>query len=250
MAATTHLQDDWDRHWSDFGEAGEAGPSPKYRKRLILDLLAETGCSRASTVLDIGSGRGELTAAILAAFPGARAIGLELSATGVAVASRRVPEARFHQRDLLRGVDEADLPPERATYAVCTEVLEHIEDPAVLLRNAARYMAPGCRLVVTVPGGPMCEFYRHIGHRRHYDTQSLRAVLEQAGFAVDRTYGAGFPFFNLFRIAITLRGNRLVADATGTPSLPMRAAMGLFDLLFRLNLRRWGWQILAVARKA
>ncbi len=143
----------------------------------------------------------------------------------------------------------AEIPGERATHAVCTEVLEHIEDPAILLRNAAEYMAPGCQLIVTVPGGPMCEFYRHIGHRRHYTTDSLGEVLGRAGFQVTHTYAAGFPFFNLFRVAITLRGDKLVADATGKPSGPMRAAMALFDFLFRFNLRRWGWQILAVARK-
>lgn len=249
MNPATHVPDDWDRHWTEFGEAAEAGPSPKYRKRLIHELLAEAGCSPDSTVLDIGSGRGELTESILAAYPGARAIGLELSATGVAVASRRVPRAKFLQRDLLQPTDPSEIPNERATHAVCTEVLEHIEDPAFLLRNAAGYMAPGCQLIVTVPGGPMCEFYRHIGHRRHYTKDSLRDVLERAGFQVTHTYAAGFPFFNLFRLAITMRGDKLVADATGKPSGPMRAAMALFDFLFRFNLRRWGWQILAVARK-
>lgn len=249
MNPSASVQDDWDRHWTEFGEAAEAGPSPKYRKRLIHELLAEAGCSAKSTVLDIGSGRGELTESILAAYPGARAVGLELSATGVAVASRRVPGAKFLQRDLLQPVTPDQLPQERATHAVCTEVLEHIEEPAVLLRSAAEYMAPGCQLIVTVPGGPMCDFYRHIGHRRHYTTDSLREVLESAGFEVTHTWAAGFPFFNLFRVAITLRGDKLVADATGKPSAGMRAAMALFDWLFRFNLRRWGWQILAVARK-
>jgi 2-polyprenyl-3-methyl-5-hydroxy-6-metoxy-1,4-benzoquinol methylase len=36
---------------------------------------------------------------------------------------------------------------------VCSEVLEHVDRPRELLANAAAYLAPGCRLVVTVPGG-------------------------------------------------------------------------------------------------
>ena len=61
-----------------------------------------------------------------------------------------------------------------ATHAVCSEVLEHVDEPVVLLRNARSWLAPGCRLVVTVPGGPMSAFDRHIGHRRHFSPGGSR----------------------------------------------------------------------------
>jgi SAM-dependent methyltransferase len=249
MSVTTQLPDDWDRHWTAFGEASEMGPSTKFRKRLVVELLAEAGLTEQSAVLDIGSGRGVLTESIIEAFPGVQAMGIELSATGVAEASRRLPQARFYQRNLLENVDPSNLPSEKATHAVCSEVLEHIDDPAALLRNAAQYMGPGCRLVVTVPGGPMCGFDRHIGHRRHYSPDSLRRLLESAGFDGVSAYGTGFPFFNLYRLVVTLRGDRLVADVTGPPSMLMRSAMAVFDFLFRFNLRSRGWQIVAVASK-
>ena len=250
MSATTHVQDDWDRHWEAFGKASENGPSTIYRQKLTNQLLAECGFSRDSTLLDIGSGRGVLTEAVLAAFPGAKALGIELSATGVAEASRRLPQARFVQRNLLEAVPESEIPSLKATHAVCSEVLEHLDDPQILLRNAAAYMATGCRLVVTVPGGPMCQFDKHIGHRRHFTQESLREVLDASGFHTVRTYGAGFPFFNLYRLAVVLRGQKLVEDVTGPPSGLMRFSMAIFDQLFRFNSRFWGWQILAIARKA
>ncbi len=135
-----------------------------------------------------------------------------------------------------------------ATYAVCSEVLEHVDEPLVVLKNASPYLAPGCRVVVTVPGGPMSAFYKHIGHRRHYSRRELGRLLDQAGIHVDRLYAAGFPFFNLFRLFVTLRGDKLIEDVTGPPSRFMRFGMLVTDLLFRFNLMYWGWQIIGVGR--
>src|SRR5438445_2155740 len=116
-----------------------------------------------------------------------------------------------------------------ATHAVCSEVLEHLEQPADLLRNARAYLAPGCRVIVTVPGGPMSAFDRHIGHRKHYHPEDLRQVLECAGFRIERVSGAGYPFFNLYRRVVIARGSRLIGDVSGRPSWTARAAMVAVD---------------------
>jgi SAM-dependent methyltransferase len=249
--------DNWDRHWLDFSAAAELSPATRYRRRLalrlLLELMGEDGHNAAVRLLEIGSGAGQFAEEFLAEAPGAQFLGLELSRTGVDIASRRVPAARFVQRDLLapggtdvslsRGLDF------RATHALCSDVLEHLDDPALLLRHAAAYMAPGCKLVATVPGGWYSAFYGHIGHRRHYTPAQLGDLLESAGFAVERAYAAGFPFFNIYRMLVTLRGQELIAEAARAPSLLMRTSGAIFDALFRLNLMHpWGWQTVAVAR--
>jgi hypothetical protein len=97
----------------------------------------------------------------------------------------------------------------------------------------------------------MSAFDRHIGHRQHFTAKSVRALLEQAGFVVERSTRAGFPFFNLYRLIVFLRGERLVDDvARGAGQRPARLVMRIFGVLFRLNLTRspWGWQVLAAAR--
>jgi SAM-dependent methyltransferase len=185
------------------------------------------------------------------AFPSAELLGLDVSAAAVEHAGRKVPSATFLQRDLVRASTPEPEHRGWATHAVCSEVLEHVEDPEALLANTRPYLAPGCRLIVTVPGGPMSAFDRHIGHRRHFTATSIRAVLERAGFVVERSTRAGFPFFNLYRLTVLLRGERLVDDAAlGTGGWPARLAMRIFGVLFRLNLTRspWGWQVLAAAR--
>jgi hypothetical protein len=65
---------------------------------------------------------------------------------------------------------------------------------------------------------------------------------------------AGFPFFNLYRLTVILRGHHLIADvgrkSQGWTSLLARAVMVLFRPLFALNIigTRLGWQTIAVAR--
>ena len=85
-------------------------------------------------------------------------------------------------------------------------MLEHVESRGALIRNAAPYMAPGCSLVVTVPGGPMSAFDRHIGHRRHFSPSDLRDLLRGAGFEIEMGGGRAFPFFNIYRLVVILRG--------------------------------------------
>lgn len=245
-------QDDWDQHWHRYAESAGTNPAEAYRRRLVLGLLRVGG--RPARILDIGSGQGDLAIAIEERHPAAEVLGIELSREGVELAGSKAARARFVQQDLLAATDPPAELREWATHAVCSEVLEHLDEPERLLNNAMPYLAPGCRVIVTVPGGPRSAFDRHIGHRRHYRRHELRAVLERAGLHVERVSAAGFPFFNLYRLAVILRGAKLVDDvASGGEAPASRAAlavMRVFDVLFAANLRSspWGWQMVAEAR--
>jgi hypothetical protein len=133
-------------------------------------------------------------------------------------------------------------------------VLEHVDEPARLLRNALTYLSPGCRVVVTVPGGPRSALDRHIGHRQHFNPAALRQVLAAGGLAGISIRRSGFPFFNLYRLTVIARGRALVRDLENTvPGAPLsriaRVTIGIFDRAFRLNLDHspLGWQLVATA---
>ncbi|MGI8511693.1 MAG: class I SAM-dependent methyltransferase [Solirubrobacteraceae bacterium] len=240
--------DDWDRHWHRYAAASQDNPAQLYRRSLALGLLARRG--PPERLLDVGSGQGDLLADAARRWPRVQLLGLEPSAAGIAMAREKAPSARFLAADLL----SEESPPELrgwATHAVCSEVLEHVDDPVALLAGARALMAAGCRLVVTVPGGRMSAFDHHIGHRRHYDPTRLAREMREAGFDVARTAGAGFPFFNLYRTLVIWRGERLVDDvggAQGQPSVAARAAMLAFRPLLALSLPRspWGTQVVGI----
>jgi len=249
-AAVTH--DDWDRHWDEYADSAAGNPAQRFRRRLILRLL-RLGDAPAR-VLDIGCGQGDLIAAVHRAHPNTELCGTDYSQSGIDIAARKVPSARFFARDLLQAGRPAEDLAGWATHAVCSEVLEHVDDPVTLMRNAAQYLAPGCRVVVTVPGGPMSAFDHHIGHRRHFSPGDLANVLTAAGYRLEKVTGAGFPQFNLYRLIVIQRGKRLASDVSssnrGLSAVASRVAMTVFRGLFALGTvqTRWGWQTVAVAR--
>ncbi len=242
------VADDWDSHWAAFDTSAASNPAQHYRHRLVARVVRRR---RPRRLLDIGSGQGDLLGRLHGSLPASSLFGLELSRTGVLRTRSKVPAADVRCVDLLDADAASRISDIRADFAVCCEVLEHLDDPATFLRTAASALAPGATLIVTVPGGPRSEFDRLIGHRRHYTPESLRLVLQSAGFVVVKVDRAGFPFFNLYRLVVIARGSRLATDvADGSTSRFAVAVMRVFEVLFRLNLRRsrWGWQNIAIAR--
>jgi SAM-dependent methyltransferase len=247
-------RDDWDRHWDRYAESAELNPAQRMRHDFIARMLCADAPNEVIHILDIGSGQGDLLQKLEPLLPQASLLGVELSESGVTIAQRKVPRATFIAADIFQPPPALDDFKSWATHAVCSEVLEHVDDPVAFLMLARKYLAPGARLIVTVPGGPMSAFDRHVGHRQHFDRLKIRAMLEQAGYSVERIYLTGFPFFNLYRLLVIARGKRLAQDvesqSSGLSSALASYMMKLFRLLFRANLldSPFGWQVVAVAR--
>jgi histidinol-phosphate phosphatase family protein len=243
--------DDWESHWAEYSDAASDNPAQEYRRQLIVERIGDP--EPPMHLLDIGSGQGDLLASLRGRWPTAHLAGLELSEEGIHRAQAKVPSARFHQVDLM--VAER-VPAELegwADVAVCSEVLEHVDDPVRLLRVALQAVKPGGSVVVTVPGGPRTAFDKFIGHRRHFRPDDLRLVLERAGLDDVRVSGTGFPFFDLYKLLVLVRGPALVRDiASSQPrSRLATATMRAFGLVLRppLNSSRFGWQVAATARR-
>jgi SAM-dependent methyltransferase len=246
---------DWNQHWDNFDQASSRNPAQRMRHALVVRLLRERTGGDRLRVLDLGSGQGDLAVILRRELPSVELLGFEMSDSGVAISQKKVPDARFLVVDLFQPPAEVEHFAGWATDAVCSEVLEHVDSPVDFLKASRSYLADGARAVVTVPGGPMSAFDRHIGHRQHFTRESITRVLTAAGFTVERTYLSGFPFFNLYRCVVIARGNKLATDVaaghTGASGGLARAVMAMFRGLFRFNLMNspFGWQVVAVARK-
>ena len=247
--------DDWDAHWNLYAESAAEDPAQRMRHEIIARLLCEDAGKGTMRLFDFGSGQGDLVQKLEPLLPKARFVGAELSESGVAISKWKVPAAIFFVADLFQPPAALNEFANWATHAVCSEVLEHVDDPVAFLKRARDYLAAGARLIVTVPGGPISAFDRHIGHRQHFDRAKIVRVLEAAGYSVDRVYRAGFPFFNLYRLVVLVRGRRLARDvetqARRRSSILASYLMKLFGFLFHGNLRNspFGWQVVAVAHK-
>src|SRR4051812_41833644 len=176
--------DNWDDHWDRFAKAASENPAQRMRHSLIARLLASDPRSRPLRILDIGSGQGDLVAKLRAVLPAAEFVGFEMSESGVSISKKKAPEAQFFVADLFHPPDQLKRFEDWATDAICSEVLEHVDSPVDFLRMIRPYLSENARLIVTVPGGPMSAFDRHIGHRQHFTRASITVPLQQSGFDV------------------------------------------------------------------
>jgi 2-polyprenyl-3-methyl-5-hydroxy-6-metoxy-1,4-benzoquinol methylase len=138
-----------------------------------------------ASVLDAGCGEGHVTAWVADALPRARIRGIEPRPEARAAAIARRPGVEVRAGDL-RALDEP-----RAGWDVvlCTEVLEHLDDPGAALAELARVARRA--LVLTVPHEPWFRlgnvargrYLRRLGstpgHRWTWSRRSFAALVDR-----------------------------------------------------------------------
>jgi SAM-dependent methyltransferase len=141
-------------------------------------------------VLEIGCGLGNFTAQL---GDRERVVGLDVDPACVEHHRQRfaqTPHIQAHVLDVtaLDATSPAllDLRGENFDSIACLNVLEHIEDDRCALERMHQVLPAGGRVVLIVPAfmalyGPIDH---NLGHYRRYTKSSLRALAQQAGFAV------------------------------------------------------------------
>jgi ubiquinone/menaquinone biosynthesis C-methylase UbiE len=112
-------------------------------------LFMEAGIGPGMSVLDIGSGAGDV--AMLAAElvgPSGRVLGLDLNPAGLAVARERAAAAGLTNVEFIEADARAVPPGQTFDAAVGRIVLMYMADPAGTLRAVARAVNPGGRRCV------------------------------------------------------------------------------------------------------
>jgi SAM-dependent methyltransferase len=162
--------------------------------------LDRLGVARGDRLLDVGCGEGRHCFGALER--GARVVGLDLDAASLHAAHRPL---RARARELsgsgavLRG-DAFHLPFPDASFdrAICSEVMEHVHDPATAARELASVVRPGGTAAVTVPTATSEHLYLRLGddyfespggHIRIFRPRELAHHLRGAGL---RPTGVGF----------------------------------------------------------
>jgi ubiquinone/menaquinone biosynthesis C-methylase UbiE len=107
--------------------------------------IAAAGIAPGMVVADVGIGTGFLAEAALGA--GARVIGIDISEAMLAQADAKFEGRPFESRH--GGADHLPLRTGEADAVVANMVLHHAPDPAGAIREMARALKPGGRLVVT-----------------------------------------------------------------------------------------------------
>jgi SAM-dependent methyltransferase len=198
-------------------------------------------------VLEVGAGLGTITRQIEAGRELVVALEVEQSYVDRLQGLFR---DKPHVRPYLSGVELADwqrLKSERLDTVVLSNVLEHIEDDAQAVRNFREVLEPGGRLVLWVPALPRLfgALDQAVGHYRRYTRDSLRAVVEGNGFALERS-----DWMNLVGIPGWFL-NSVILRRTVMPPFQLRAYDAVAPLIAEVesHLRLpIGLSLLAVAR--
>lgn len=203
----------------EYGHTDRASGSHRYLASPLIRLCRSHG---VGSVLDIGCGNGELCRDLDAI--GMHAVGLEPSRDGYEVATRRSPHIRFYQL----GLDDSPCTIEEGSFdaVVCAEVVEHLYRPESLPEFAAHKLSPGGLLLVTTPYhgyfknlalvllGKWDSHHQPLrtgGHIKFWSSRTLRRLLENNGFRVEKFVGVGrVPFLWKSMIMVARRREPLV----------------------------------------
>ncbi len=202
------------------------------REAYIVELLARLAPAGGfGPILDVGCGDGLF-------FPQLSRFG---EPEGIEVDAALVSDAGRARGQIHIGSFDTDFePPRRFGLITLLDVIEHLDDDAAALAHAARLLAPGGLLVVTVPAFRLLwtahDDYNH--HRRRYTRSLFAGAADRAGVEIrEHRYLCHwlFPLKLLVRLKETLR-----AEAPAMPEVPSPGINRLFYRICRLEQRSWG----------
>lgn len=151
-------------------------------------------------VLDVGCGDGGV--AEFCARRGAQIILADINGEELAKAAKRLSlvskrKVEFFETDS----NPLPIPDESVTRVVCTEVLEHVDDPKAVVAELVRVGRPGAIYVISVPDPVLESLQKHVAapahfekpnHIRIFEREEFAELLRGAGLTVERRYYYGF----------------------------------------------------------
>ncbi len=154
------------------------------RRRILAEVIDGLELPRPARVLDAGCGSGRNLLDLARLGP---VTGLE-----PAEASLRLARERGVGEVVAGSLDER-LPfaDDAFDLATCLDVIEHLDDDRLALRELRRVVAASGRLVVTVPAYPALWSQHDVvnNHRRRYTRRTLLAAATEAGWRPERVTG-------------------------------------------------------------
>lgn len=149
------------------------------RRELIKGLLGGLEYKR---ILDVGCGSGETLSFLKTLFPKAELYGIDTSQKATQFSKKRGHKNIFKANAL-------NLPFKNGFFdlVLILDVIEHIEDDAGVVKEAARVLRKKGKIIITSPALPFIwsGHDTNQGHERRYTRRRFRMLAKKAGLKVD-----------------------------------------------------------------
>lgn len=173
---------------------GANAASTQYCFRVLQRFLAD------GDILELGPADGVMTGMLVST-------GQRVTCVEGAEAFCQSLTARFPAVEVIHSVFEDYQPPRQFANIIMGHVLEHVEDPVAILRQAREWLQPGGVLFAAVPNArslhrqagvvmgvleaenALNDMDRRHGHRRVFDPEGFRQVFLRAGLSIDHFGG-------------------------------------------------------------
>lgn len=149
-------------------------------------ILATIGSRRIHSLLDVGTGTGRILSLLADRYD--RAIGIDMNHDMLSVARANLAAAGIEHAHVRQG-DVTALSVGSGLYdlVVIHQVLHYLDDPARAIKEAARVVAPGGRLLIVDFAPHDLEFLRseHAHRRLGFAHEQMRGWIDAAGLELD-----------------------------------------------------------------
>ncbi len=233
---------------------GTEHPIDLASRRMVLENLRPFLGTQPNRLLEVGIGDGTLLLALRGEFPSCQVMGADVTRTHLHSLATSHPDLPLLLFDLV----QCPLPSNELDVVVCLNVLEHIQDDGLALRQLYRILKPGGLAALEVPAGPWLydAYDRELLHFRRYTLRSLRIKVEHAGFQVLKATHLGclvFPAFAVVKLLNKLKYARgggndvlVVSDSAGKTAQSSLLRMAL-NIEYRIGKNlRWPFGIRCV----
>lgn len=177
---------------------GDSHPVDMASRNYAIQQISNEVTESCEVLMEIGCSSGFLIKEIVSRFPDLIVIGADVVKAPLQRLAKTQPNLPLIRFDLLQN----PLPNSCVNHLIMLNVLEHIEDDFLALKNAYDLLKPGGSLIIEVPAGPYLydSYDKQLHHFRRYTALELQAKLKSVGFTITRKSHLGFFIYPVFAL--------------------------------------------------
>ena len=191
--------------------AGQMHPIDLASRKDALTQLNREPTTCKTVILEVGCSSGFMLKELAGKYSDCYVIGSDVVKDPLYKLAKDLPGVPILRFDLLKN----PLPNNCIDTVIMLNVLEHIQNDILALKNIYNLLKPGGRLIIEVPAGPKLydSYDKELHHFRRYSSREISDKLIQSGFIIQRRSHLGFLLYPAFYVSKTINKLRGAAKS-------------------------------------